>query len=93
MPALCPACTGFGFRTWSSTWATVAVWPLGMTLMGWPGITPPVATRPQKTRRPWLVSEDEENFSTHCTGNANGSAVSAAVTGRCSRMSSSVGPL
>jgi hypothetical protein len=29
------------------------------------------ATRPQNTRRPWLVSDEEENFSTHCTGKAS----------------------
>ena len=39
-----------------------------------PGCTLPVATRPQKTRRPWLVSEDDENFSTHCTGKAKASS-------------------
>jgi hypothetical protein len=55
MPALWPAATALGWRTWSSTWATVAVWPLGTPDL-LPGCTVPVATRPQNTRRPWVVS-------------------------------------
>ena len=58
-----------------------------------PGRTPPVATRPQKTRRPCEVSDDAENFSTHCTGKANTSALSDGVAGSCSSSSSSDGPL
>ena len=70
MPALWPAGTFLGWRAWFSTWATVAVWPLGSTLTLLARLDAPVATRPQNTRRPWLVSADAENFSTHCTGKA-----------------------
>ena len=62
-PARCrrcgPAGTVLGWRTWFSTWATVAVWPLGSTLTCWPGSMAPVATRPQNTRRPCLVSDED----------------------------------
>lgn len=93
MPALWLAPTFLGTRAWSSTWATVAVWPLGSTVTCWPGATVPVATRPQNTRRPWEVSDEDENFSTHCTGKANGCVVSAGVLGSTSSSCSRLGPL
>ncbi len=81
MPALVPAATSLGRRAWSSTWATVRQLAAGEDLHGRAGRKVPVATRPQNTRRPWLVSDEEENFSTHCTGKAGASAVSGGVLG------------
>ena len=92
MPALWPADTLPGLRTRFSTWATRAVWPPGRIAIRWPGFTVPVAMRPQNMRRPWDVSLLPENFSTHCTGKANGSPVSAGVVGSCSRICSRLGP-
>ena len=93
MPALWPAAMSLGRRAWSSTWATVAVCPLGNTCTGVPGSTVPVATRPQNTRRPMDVSAEDENFSTHCTGKASGRSDSAGVAGRVSSRASRVGPV
>ena len=92
MPALWPAAMSRGLRAWSITWATVAVWPLGRTFTCVPGCTEPVATLPQNTRRPWLMSDEAENFSTHCTGKENASCVSSAVQSSCSSNCSSEGP-
>jgi hypothetical protein len=58
-----------------------------------PTDTRPAATRPQNTRRPFEVSAEPENFSTHCTGNASGAALSDGVPGSASRICSSVGPV
>ena len=92
MPALWLALTASGWRTWLSTCAMVAVLPLGNTVTLWPTCACPVAKRPQKTRRPWLVSLEPENFSTHCTGKASGKASSAGVTGNCSSRRSRLAP-
>ena len=72
MPALWLAATFFGWRAWLNTCAMVAILPLGITVICWPGTACPLAMRPQKIRRPCDVSLLEENFSTHCTGKANG---------------------
>ena len=83
----------FSRRAWSSTWTTVADWPLGNTCTRSPGATRPAATRPQNTRRPLEVSAEPENFSTHCTGKASGAALSDGMPGSDSRICSSVGPV
>ena len=92
MPALSPAATEPGWRTLSSTCATTAVWLLGSSVTLAPGSMLPAATRPQNTRRPCEVSADDENFSTHCTGRANGSSRSAGVVGRVCSTRSRLGP-
>jgi hypothetical protein len=67
---------GRGTRAWSSTWATVAVCPLGRC-HGLAGLHAARGHTAPEHAAALVVSADEENFSTHCTGKANASVVSA----------------